>query len=571
MVAPHPVHRRAARIVPLIAVVLVVACVLVAPAGALRHTSRATTGNMSYSMSWGGELLIPFSKTSQPPGLRSPSIDGLLVACTTGTAASTPDGAGLDIRYKTLGGRSHLWGGPGDQLQPAVSDGLIAGLDQGLIKVFDPATGAAATVSDAAAVYPFVPAFDGSVVVWEDNRNGYSDIYARRFDRATGQPTGDAFPICTAPGHQTNPAVDGDTVVWQDTRDGGWDVYAYDLTDQREYAVSAAAGDQTNPDVSGDLVVWQDSRRGQWDIYAYDLAKAEELPVCLERRAQTRPAVSSDLIVWQDGRARQVQQGGGPVRRYVSPHVYAYCVAAKRELGELWGGALANRETLPALSGLTAVYEDTAEQAAGVTRISGVKVSGIWAYGFSISPDAWYVNTPELTFDIQVDSCPAPPVAQVGIGISTTGWWQGELPWQPFAPQVKASLPGGDGRKYWEFSLKDSAGDSDGSTGSYVVLDTHGPSCWTPYPVTVRSGGTAILQYKVTDRLSTSARATIAITRQDGSVVQTLPARWVATGKLLERKVDCDLIPGVYQLRVTATDMAGNEQVRVGTTRLTVK
>ena len=104
-----------------------------------------------------------------------------------------------------------------------------------------------------------------------------------------------------------------------------------------------------------------------------------------------------------------------------------------------------------------------------------------------------------------------------------------------------------------------------------MVLDTHGPSCWTPYPVTVRSGGTAILQYKVTDKLSTGARATIAIVRQDGSVVQTLPARWVATGKLLERKVDCDLIPGVYQLRVTATDMAGNEQVRVGTTRLTVK
>ena len=77
------------------------------------------------------------------------------------------------------------------------------------------------------------------------------------------------------------------------------------------------------------------------------------------------------------------------------------------------------------------------------------------------------------------------------------------------------SLPGGDGRKYWEFSLKDSAGDSDGSTGSYVVLDTHGPSCWTPYPMTVRSGGTAILQYKVTDKLSTRAKATIAIPRQD--------------------------------------------------------
>ena len=104
-----------------------------------------------------------------------------------------------------------------------------------------------------------------------------------------------------------------------------------------------------------------------------------------------------------------------------------------------------------------------------------------------------------------------------------------------------------------------------------MVLDTHGPLCWTPYPVTVRSGGTAILQYKVTDRLSDGARMTIAVARQDGTVVQTLRPRWVATGKLLQRKLDCDLIPGVYQILVTATDTAGNEQARVGTTRLTVR
>ena len=103
------------------------------------------------------------------------------------------------------------------------------------------------------------------------------------------------------------------------------------------------------------------------------------------------------------------------------------------------------------------------------------------------------------------------------------------------------------------------------------MLDTHGPSCWTPYPVTARSGGTATLQYKVTDKLSDGVRTTIAIARQDGTVVQTLPPRWVATGKLLQRRLDCDLIPGVYQILVTATDTAGNEQARVGTTRLTVR
>ena len=570
MAASHRVRSRAARIVPLVTIALVVVCVVAAPAVGLRHTSRSISGGMYYSMSWGGTLLIPFSEASSSPGLQTPSVDGQLVACTTGKAASTTTGTGLDIRYKTLGGKSHLWGGPGNQLQPAVSDGLIAGLDQGMIRVFDPATGTAVVVSDPEAE-PFAPAFDGSVVVWQDRRNGESDIYARRFDRATGQPVGDAFPVCTAPGYQTLPAIDGDTVVWQDSRDGGWDIYAYDLIEQREDAVCAAPGDQTNPDVSGGLVVWQDSRRGQWDIYSYDLAKAEESPICVDRGAQTRPAASSDLIVWQDTRPRFIQLGDQPVRRYARPHVYAYSIPAKHQLDEIWGGYHSNRETLPDISGRNVVYQDTAEQAPGITRISGVKTHGVWAYGYSISPGDWYVNARELTFDIQVDCCPTPPVAEVGIGISTKGWWPGDLPWQPFSPQVKVQLPGDDGRKYWEFSLKDSAGDDGGSDGSEVVLDTHGPLCWTPNPVTVRSGGTAVLQYKVTDKLSPDARATIAIARQDGTVVKTLAARWVPTGRLLQRKLDCDLIPGVYQISVTAADRAGNGQTRIGTTRLTVK
>ena len=134
-------------------------------------------------------------------------------------------------------------------------------------------------------------------------------------------------------------------------------------------------------------MVWQDSRRGQWDIYSYDLMKAEESPICLARDAQTRPAVSTDLIVWQDARPRWIQVDDHPAQRYLSPHVYAYSIPAKEELGEIWGGFDANRETLPDISGRTVVYQDTAGQAAGITRISGVKTSGVWAYGYSISPE----------------------------------------------------------------------------------------------------------------------------------------------------------------------------------------
>lgn len=564
---------RAARTTLLLAALLVLIVAFAAgPASAQRHTARSFSDGLSYSMSWSSMLFVPFSKASSPPGLRSPSIDGSLVACTTGKAAAVPGGSpGLDIRYRTLGARGALWGGPGDQLQPAVAAGLIAGLDEGLIKVFDPATRTAVTVSDAAALYPFAPAFSGSLVAWEDHRNGFTDIYARAFDRATGQPIGDAFAVCTASGHQTEPAIDGDVIVWQDARDGSLDIYAYDLSEKREFPVCSAPGDQCHPDVSGDVIVWQDSRRGQWDIYGYDLAAGEELPICLERSAQTRPAVSGDVVVWQSTQLRRYQNDDEPVRSSETPLVHAYLIKARQTLGEVWGGNPDSRETRADVSASTVVYQDDTRQADGVTRISGVKISGVWAYGYAISPSEWYVREPALTFRVRVDVCPSPPVTQVGIGISTSPRPDDSMQWLPFAPETTVQLPAPDGMKYWALSLRDSGGADPGSGGSTVVLDTHGPSCWTPYPLSARSGTSAVLRYKVTDMLSPRARALVEITRADGSVVSTLPARWVKTGTLLERRLDCDLLPGSYLVRVTASDLAGNPQRRTGTTRLIIR
>ena len=63
----------------------------------------------------------------------------------------------------------------------------------------------------------------------------------------------------------------------------------------------------------------------------------------------------------------------------------------------------------------------------------------------------------------------------------------------------------------------------------------------------------------------------ITITRADGSIVRTLPVRWVPTGRLVVQQLQLDLLPGLYQFSVTATDLAGNEQARMGTAKLAVK
>ena len=254
----------------------------------------------------------------------------------------------------------------------------------------------------------------------------------------------------------------------------------------------------------GGTVVWQDSRRGQWDIYACDLSSMEETAICTSRAAQVRPAVSSDLIVWQDYRPRYVQMNDQPTRRYDTPLVYTYSRAAGETLEEVGGRYEGARQTNPDVSGSLIVWEDDTPPTLpkGARRIAGGLLSDLWVYGYSISPDTQYVRSPDLTFSFDVRVCPNPPVSEVGFSFENWDSWLGDYAWQPFAASVAVQLPGGDGRKDYTVSFKDSAGHTPGGSGSEVILDTHGPSCWAPYAATARSGATRTLRYKVTDKLS---------------------------------------------------------------------
>ncbi|MBN1893951.1 PQQ-binding-like beta-propeller repeat protein [bacterium] len=83
--------------------------------------------------------------------------------------------------------------------------------------------------SDATQINPDVAMNERGhfVVVWEDNRDGDIDIYARLFE-AQGNPKGPAFRVNddASTSYQHMPAVDMDragrfTVCWMDTREGG--------------------------------------------------------------------------------------------------------------------------------------------------------------------------------------------------------------------------------------------------------------------------------------------------------------------------------------------------------------
>jgi len=150
------------------------------------------------------------------------------------------------------------------------------------------------------------PAVSGSVVVWQENRDGtkggLSDWFIYRRDL-----NADADPVRVAgsPGSKvSNPAISGSMIVWQDNRNGDWDIYGYDIKSGKERVIYMGTGDQANPKIHGSVVVWQDNRSGNWDIYGTDLTAGKVFPVFVGPANQTQPAIFGDVVVWTDDRGK---------------------------------------------------------------------------------------------------------------------------------------------------------------------------------------------------------------------------------------------------------------------------
>jgi hypothetical protein len=105
-----------------------------------------------------------------------------------------------------------------------------------------------------------------------------SDIYGMKVDSA-GNPFGSVILICTAASNQEYPKIASDgtdyLIVWQDNRSGEKDIYARlieaDGTPGTEIQICIESGNQTDPSIAFDgthyLVVWADNRSGNWEIY----------------------------------------------------------------------------------------------------------------------------------------------------------------------------------------------------------------------------------------------------------------------------------------------------------------
>jgi hypothetical protein len=191
---------------------------------------------------------------------------------------------------------------------------------------------------------------NSSIIVWEDERNGYTDIYAQRLASGGAKLWGKGgVGVCEAPGNQTAPQVISDgksaMIVWQDYRNGNADIYVQKLNmsgsaiwPKDGIPVCTVETNQLEPQLAGNgaggaIITWYDYRSGRGeDVYAQKISKtgsaewqANGAPVCTEEGTQWHPKIVSDgsggaVICWDDKRgdyydtyAQRLDANGNPV------------------------------------------------------------------------------------------------------------------------------------------------------------------------------------------------------------------------------------------------------------------
>ena len=173
----------------------------------------------------------------------------------------------------------------------------------------------------------------GAVMVWQDGRVAFGDIYARQVEQfGAVEWTSNGIPLCTAANGQLDPSVVHDgfgylLYTWEDYRNGNADIYGA-ITDRLGniftpgdgFVISTGAGSQQHPVLTSNealgvgYVAWTDTRNGNNDIYAqafnvgnYDFWTTGGLAFCTNASDQNGPAIAPDggdgaIVVWQDFR-----------------------------------------------------------------------------------------------------------------------------------------------------------------------------------------------------------------------------------------------------------------------------
>jgi beta propeller repeat protein len=163
------------------------------------------------------------------------------------------------------------------------------------------------------------PRTDGRYVVWEDRQaDGTWDIWAKDLDSIDP-----IFPVTETPGFdEKKPVVYWPWVVYQSKPvsdpDAPWQLMAHNLLTWTAEAIDTTTQDQLDPCVHRQRVVWQDFRDvGYGEIYLKDLKTGEVMRITDDPGGQYYPVIFDHWIVWSDNRNTQIDLYGYNLKRGV--------------------------------------------------------------------------------------------------------------------------------------------------------------------------------------------------------------------------------------------------------------
>lgn len=181
--------------------------------------------------------------------------------------------------------------------------------------------------------------------------------------------------VAVGSGNQTRPRAHGSWVVYEDTRNGNSEIYAFNLATKLETRLTTRAGEQILPDISGTRVVYADVAAG--DVYLHDLATGAHSALPLGTGTQSDPRISGHRVVYlQDNEVYVYDLWTGLITRLTNdavvdahPDIDGTIVAWHRGAGspDVWcqdlaGGAAfaavstADAEGYPSVSGSRIAY-----------------------------------------------------------------------------------------------------------------------------------------------------------------------------------------------------------------------
>ena len=228
-------------------------------------------------------------------------IGGAVLVALLQAGASQPGSLAFDLegRVNILGESRLITSNPAAQIEPAISGDIVAFTDMrhGNADIYyhDLATGTEHRVTDGAQDERDPDVWGGTIVYTDFGATtGGGDIMGYVIG-------GDAFEVATdAMSAQTGAAIGGSIVAWEDTRDGNPEIYARDLVSGVEKRVTTTLLlAETQPFVDERRIVF---RRAFFDgtcqIFLADFDTLAETRLSVGSTCFSRPSLSRGIVVY---------------------------------------------------------------------------------------------------------------------------------------------------------------------------------------------------------------------------------------------------------------------------------